>query len=183
MANNDGSEGAEFREKHEAALAENKAMKMELALVRAGVNIESAMGKMFAQAVSNRDEFDFEQLKEEWEEIAGATPSNETPPPTPAAESQSPQVPGVSPEALESLRMSDQVGESPTVPPIQREDLTASEAAWEARKESRDAGEDDSLQAAAFFGAIMSRAAGGDPSAVWTQEAWNEKLRDAGELV
>jgi|GEM_PF-5422330 len=178
-------EGSDFREKLEETLAKNKALELRVALMDAGVDVSTPMGKMFQEAVATRPEFVVDDLKEEWEALPANTPG--TPPAQTATDSNepgkpAPSIPGASAQALESLGMSEQVGDVGK-PPGEQTQLTAPEAARLARQESKDAGEDPAMQSAAFFGTMLSRATQNDPTAVWTQESWNEKLKDVGELV
>jgi hypothetical protein len=184
MSDASGNEGSEFRDKFESSLDENRSLRTELALTKAGVDTESPLGAMFSTVVGTRDgEIDIASLKTEWAELSGAA---QPPPPSPGvqppASVSNPTVPGVSQEALESLAMGDQLGGTAQPPPA-TDDETAQQAAWRAVQDSKEKGEAIPMQQAAFFGTLMSRAAQGDPTAVWTQDSWNEKLRDAGEIV
>jgi hypothetical protein len=177
--------GSELRETLEGTLDENRELKLELALTKAGVDVETPMGAIFAQAVRSRGgELNTEAISGEWAELnpgaAQAEPEAATPPPA-ATPDQEPSVPGVSAEAMESLDLANQAADT-SVPPAQRQDLTAPEAAKLAKQEAMEAGMDSTTQQSAFFGTLLSRAAANDPTALWTQEGWNEHLREFGEL-
>lgn len=178
MSDTSGSEGNEFREKFESTMDENRSLRQQLALTQAGIDTSTPMGKMFAANLAHREgDLEVEALKVEWAELGGATPVVAPTEPVPGTA----EVPGVSQEALESLRLQSQVGG--TAPPAQDQDQTAQEAAWAAMETSRVNGEAKAMQNAAFFGTLMSRASQGDPSAQWTQEGWNQHLMDNGQVV
>lgn len=188
----ENEDGNEFRQKFENTMDENRDLRLKVALMEAGVDTKTPMGSMFAEAVRSRGgELDSDALATEWAELGGAAPAaqQETPQAEPQLDptlaalqpNQEPTVPGVSAEAMESLELSDQAADT-SVPPAQRQDLTAHEAARLAKEEAREEGRDSTTQNAAYFGTLMSRAAAGDPTALWTPESWNEHLRDNGEL-
>lgn len=195
MAENEETTGGEFREKFEDTLSENRKLKLELAVARAGIDTESALGAMFVENLANRrDDLDVAEIREQWQAIAGSQEPVEVesePALDPtlqeiydrqnAALQRDPAVPGVSAEALQSLQLADRVADSSTSP-RDRQDLSAHEAARLAMETEAAAGMDRTTQEAAYFGTLFSRAAGGDPSAIWTAEKWNDKLREHGEL-
>ena len=69
----------EAAEAGKAAQAEAEAAKRELALLKAGVDTESAVGKMFAKAYDG--DLDTEAIKAEWTQVAPTTSPNDPPPP------------------------------------------------------------------------------------------------------
>jgi hypothetical protein len=189
MSDENEETGSEFREKFEAQQAELKQARLEVAVVKAGIDTGSPIGKMFVANLESRDgELDPEALAAEWAELSGEAPavseSAAKPPldPTLAALTPDPSsVPGASPEAIESLNLSDQAANA-SVPLVERQDLTAHQAARMAMDEAKQEGRDSTTQMSAYFGTLMSRAAGGDETALWTPESWAEHLRDHGEL-
>jgi len=183
MAENEET-GSELRERFEQ---EKRELQLELAVTRAGIDTTSALGQMFVENLKNRggEVPSSDDLSTQWEQISGnlsgpsATPS---PNEDPTLSQLTPNVPGASPEALESLRISEQVAENSAGRPPQ-EEMTASEAAWAAMQEEKQNGSDQTAQEAAFFGTLLSRAAAGDETAIWTAQKWEAHLADHGERI
>jgi len=182
---------SEFRQKFEETTNQNRALQLENALLKAGVDTDTAQGRIFAQAMQNRSEIDVDALRDEWAEFSGAGESGSQAnrqqteqqlDPTLAAiqGQQEPMVPGASPEAMESLNLSEQAAQQGQ-PPIQRTDINGYEAARMEKAAAKEAGFDETAQQSAFFGTILTRAARGDQSVIWTAEKWNDHLEEYGE--
>lgn len=141
-------------EEGKKAKAEAASLKRELAMLKAGVDIDSPIGKMFAKAYDG--DATPEAIKAEWASISpSASATADTPEPEiPAEERQS--------TAERSALASNAPADTGTPPPDPR--VVAAEKAQDAR--SKGASREHSM--AEYFRTVVEAAQNGDERVIWS---------------
>jgi hypothetical protein len=131
----------------------------ELALVKAGVDTDSPIGKMFAQTYAG--ELEPEAIKAAWGEVAPAA--------TPPAPEADPATPPPTTESAASRGLGSGEGEPP--PPPTGPVTSGTDQAFQHYQDEVKSGMDKKTASGNVFGDILTRAAAGDPTAVFDHQA------------
>lgn len=168
------------RKDAEAAAQEGSTARRELTFLRAGVDLDSAVGKLFAKAYDG--ELDPEAIKTQWSEIA---PSGATPPASAETTTEPPAATGEPPSGLSDAEAAELAARraaltSNTSPPGEEPSSPLGQAMMDAAfhaqggARARPGGGMSPKARDAAFDVLFERAAAGDPAAVFKKptEHW-----------
>lgn len=149
------------RAEKRAAEAEEKAgegdkARRENVMLRAGVDIDSKLGQMFAR--SYEGDLDVDAVKAEWADLAPAAPAKEEPNPEDAA------------QQTERASLA-----SETAAPTQLSDIHPHRAGIAEFERARDEGYTADEASVQFFDRLLSSAAEGDKRVIFDPQEWQER--------